>query len=121
MNKSIGLDATDFWTPEFEYERRADGTTLMRQKGELTGYLPTLADYLDKWADATPQQTWIARRENGGDWRRIGYGQAREQARAIGASLLGLGLGPDRPLLILSENSLEYALLGSYGQKLVTG
>ena len=113
MDKSIGLDATDFWTPEFEYERRADGTTLMRQKGELAGYLPTLADYLDKWADAKPQRTWIARRENGGGWRRIGYARAREQARAIGASLLGLGLGPDRPLLILSENSLEHALLGA--------
>ena len=113
MNVSAGPDAGDFWAPEFEYERRADGTTLMRQKGALAGHLPTLADYLDKWADAAPERTWIARRGNGGGWRRIGYGQARDHARAIGASLLGLGLGPDRPLLILSENSLEHALLGA--------
>lgn len=105
-------DASDFWDPEFDYDHRPDGVIIMRQKGELPSYLPTLADYLDAWADATPDQTWIARRIDGGDWRRISYGEARLQARAIGAALLGLGLGPERPLLILSENSLEHALLG---------
>lgn len=112
MSVEAGLDASDVWAPEFEYERRDDGTITMRQKGELTGYLPTLADYFDKWADSAPDHTWIARRENGADWCRISYGQGREQALAIGAALLERGLGPDRPLLILSENSLEHALLG---------
>ena len=101
-----------FWSPTFTYDRRDDGTVLMRQTGALTGYLPTVADYLDKWADAAPDRPWIARRVNGGDWRRISYGAARLAARQIGDRLLGLGLGPDRPLLILSENSLEHALLG---------
>ncbi len=112
MNIMNSSDGTDFWDPAFTYEARDDGTVLMRQTGELTGYLPTLADYFDKWADRTPEQTWIARRGDTGDWRRISYGTAREQARAIGASLLALGLGPERPLLVLSENSLEHALLG---------
>ncbi|MDG1116663.1 MAG: feruloyl-CoA synthase [Flavimaricola sp.] len=101
-----------FWSPTFTYDRQDDGTVLMRQTGALTGYMPTLADYLDKWADAAPERPWIARRVNGGDWRRISYGAARLAARQIGDRLLGLGLGPDRPLLILSENSLEHALLG---------
>lgn len=101
-----------FWSPELTYEYREDGTILMRQKGELPEHDPLIADYLDKWADKTPDQTWIARRHEGGDWRRISYGQARANARAIGAALLDMGLGPDRPLLILSENSLEHALLG---------
>lgn len=108
-----GLDASDFWAPEFDYEHRDDGSILMQQKGALGEYLPTLADYLDKWADATPDRAWIARREDGGDWRRISYGAARDAARAIGSALLEMGLGPDRPLLILSENSLEHALLGA--------
>ncbi len=101
-----------FWSPSFTYDRQDDGTVLMRQTGALTGYMPTLADYLDKWADAAPDRAWIARRVNGGDWRRVNYGAARLAARQIGDRLLGLGLGPDRPLLILSENSLEHALLG---------
>jgi feruloyl-CoA synthase len=113
MNIKADLIDSDFWQPEFEVETRDDGTILMRQKGDLTGYLPTLADYLDKWADQTPDQTWIARRGADGAWVRITYGDARQQARHIGGALLALGLGPDRPLLILSENSLEHALLGA--------
>ena len=86
---------------------------LMKQLGSLPEYLPTLADYLDKWADATPDRPWIARREDGGDWRYITYGSIRERALALGGSLLALGLGSERPLLILSENSLEHAELGA--------
>lgn len=113
MNIKADVSDSNFWQPEFEVETREDGTILMRQKGDLTGYLPTLADYLDKWADQTPDQTWIARRGADGAWVRITYGDARQQARHIGGALLALGLGPDRPLLILSENSLEHALLGA--------
>ncbi len=112
MTAGAAFDESDFWAPEFDIERRADGTIYMRQKGELPDYLPTLADYLDKWADATPDQAWIARRDSRGDWRRISYGEARVKACVIGAALLRLGLGPERPLLILSENSLEHALMG---------
>jgi len=107
------IEQTDFWSPEFSEEHREDGSILMWQKGALSPYLPTLADYLDKWADATPAQTWIARRKSGGDWEAISYEAARSKAKAIGGALLAMGLGPDRPLLILSENSLEHALLGA--------
>ncbi len=101
-----------FWAPAFEYEHRTDGSVLMRQTEALADHLPLLADYLDKWADATPNQTWIARRGEDGNWNRISYGAARVKARAIGAALLAMGLNAERPLLILSENSLEHALLG---------
>ncbi|WP_292061596.1 AMP-binding protein, partial [Marivita sp. XM-24bin2] len=113
MNITADFGNADFWQPEFDVETRDDGTILMRQPGELTGYLPTLADYLDKWANLTPQQPWIARRGEDGQWIKIAYGEARDQARRIGGALLEMGLGPDRPLLILSENSLEHALLGA--------
>ena len=101
-----------FWEPEFVYERREDGTVLMRQKDELAEHLPVLADYLDKWAEAAPDRTWLARRNEFGDWIHISFSDAHNQARAIGSALLDMGLGPQRPLLILSENSLEHALLG---------
>lgn len=112
MSQPIPSISSDFWTPTFAYEHRPDGTVVMRQEGELPDYAPLLADYMDKWADATPHMTWIARRKDGGEWRHITYAQGRAQAKAIGAALLDMGLGPQRPLLILSENSLEHALLG---------
>ncbi|MBF9030022.1 AMP-binding protein [Rhodobacterales bacterium HKCCE3408] len=113
MSRQARLEPGDFWQPDFEYEHRPDGTILMRQKGDLPPHDEVLAAYLDHWADTAPDRTWLARRENGGDWREISYVEARDMARRIGGSLLALGLGPDRPLLILSENSLEHALLGA--------
>ncbi|MFC6636625.1 AMP-binding protein [Sulfitobacter sp. JBTF-M27] len=106
------LSTNDFWSPSFDIETQADGTILMAQKAGLPDHMPTLADYLDHWADATPEQPWLAQRGTDGEWDRITYGQARDQARAIGSALLDMGLGPDKPLLILSENSLEHGLLG---------
>lgn len=107
------MNRSDFWAPEFTEQHRDDGTILMRQKGELPAYLPTLADYLDKWANEAAERTWIARRNSAGDWDTISYGEALIKAKAIGGALLAMGLGPKRPLVILSENSLEHALLGA--------
>lgn len=105
--------AMDFWIPSFDIEHRDDGSILMQQTEALPEHLPTLADYLDKWADTAPDRPWLARRGADGDWTKITYGQARSQAQTIGASLLAMGLGPDRPLLILSENSLEHGILAA--------
>ena len=106
-------DTGDFWDPSFDIVTREDGTILMQQPDPLPDHMPVLADYLDKWADTTPDAPWQAQRQDGGDWRKISYGQARDMAQRIGASLLDMGLGPDKPLLILSGNSIEHALLGA--------
>ena len=100
-----------FWQPRFEITHREDGSVIMRQRDPLPDHLPVVADYLDHWADTTPDAIWIAQRENGGPWRRISYAEARDMARRIGAALLARGLGPERPLLILSQNSIAHALL----------
>lgn len=102
----------NFWAPQFIYEHRDDGSILMQQKDALQSHLPLLADYLDKWAKAAPERIWIARREHSGQWLEISYQQALTKACSIGSALLEMGLGPERPLLILSENSIEHALLG---------
>lgn len=99
------------WTAELESQTRPDGSTLIWQRGELGDYPDRLTDSIDQWAAATPDQVWMAQRDRGGDWRRITYGQMREQVRAIGQWLLDLGLSQDRPLMILSGNSLEHALM----------
>ena len=106
------LDPTDFWSPKFAYRHRPDGSILMQHPEPLTDYAPLIADYMDKWAAQTPDHPLLARRKNGGDWQYISYGEARIKAKQIGASLLAMGLGSDRPLMILSEKSLEHGLLG---------
>ena len=101
-----------FWDPSFEITKRDDGTVLMQQVEPLAEALPTIADYLDLWAHKAPDRTWLARRNDQGLWNTITYGQARDQAKRLGGALLALGLGPDRPLVILSGNSLEHGICG---------
>ena len=67
-----------------------------------------LLDRLVHWAHVRPDHTFIAARDNGGDWRRISYAQMLDAVRAIAQSLLAYGLSAERPLAILSGNDIEH-------------
>ena len=88
-----------------------DGAIYLRSENGLEDYPERMTDRLVHWAQERPQQTWMARRGPDGQWIHITYAQAWTQAQSIGQALLDFGLTVDRPLAILSENSLEHALL----------
>jgi feruloyl-CoA synthase len=94
-----------------EYRCSADGIERLRSTVALEPYPDRLTDRLEHWARLAPDRTLVARRERGGDWRRIGYAQMLERARAIGQALVERGLGPERPVAILSGNDLEHLSL----------
>jgi feruloyl-CoA synthase len=94
-----------------EYRRGADGIERLRSTVALGPYPDRLTDRLEHWARLAPDRTLVARRERVGDWRRIGYAQMLERARAIGQALVERGLGPERPVAILSGNDLEHLSL----------
>jgi feruloyl-CoA synthase len=94
----------------------ADGVRYLRADQELQPHARTMTERLVYWAEAEPDRTFIARRErladgSTGDWQKISYAQALRQARSIAQALLDRGLDADHPVAILSENSLEHALL----------
>jgi len=91
--------------------RDAGGRLLLKPTQALGPYPQRLTDRLVKWAGEAPDRTFMAKREHGGDWRRLGYAQALEAARRLGQALLDRGLSAERPLMILSENDLEHAML----------
>ncbi len=92
-------------------EQRADGSTLVHSTEALRPFPLRLTDCLEHWAQSAPERTLVARRENGGEWRRIGYAQMLARAQAVGQALLDLGLSAQRPLAILSGNDLEHLTL----------
>jgi feruloyl-CoA synthase len=104
------------WTPQLETVKRADGTLIVRQRGELPEYPKRITDSLVHWARQAPDRVWMARRNENGEWREITYGQALQAIRAIGQSLLDLGVSVESPLVILSDNSIEHALLALAAQ-----
>lgn len=96
------------------------GTHYLRAEQALQPYPDRLTDRLQHWAHTRPQRTLFARRRREvradgttglGDWQHVTFAEAWQTARAIAQGLLSRGLSAERPVLILSENSLEHALL----------
>jgi len=92
-------------------EHRADGSTLLRSTEALGAYPARLTDHLVRWAHEAPDRTFVARRDAAGQWQPITYAQMLERAQRVGQALLDAGLSVERPLAILSENSLEHLTL----------
>jgi feruloyl-CoA synthase len=53
----------------------------------------------------------FAQRDAHGGWRTLSYAEALDSARRIGGFLLGRRLSAERPLVVLSGNDIEHALL----------
>ncbi len=92
-------------------ERRADGALMVRNTRPLDPYPAKLTQRLEHWAKVAPDRVWLAARENGA-WRTITYAQALATTRRIAAALIGRGLSAERPLMILSGNDLDHAMMG---------
>jgi feruloyl-CoA synthase len=97
---------------EVAWERRPDGTYYLNNTHPLGPYPRKLTERLHHWAALAPERCFMAERSADGSWRRISYGETLALARRLGAALLARGLSPERPLLILSGNDIEHALLG---------
>jgi len=97
---------------EVQVDRRPDGTIFLRSGRTLPPYPDKLTDRLVHWASSAPDRVFMADRGPDGAWRTLTYARALEKVRHIGAALLTRNLSAERPLVILSGNDLEHALLG---------
>lgn len=91
-------------------DRRTDGTVYLTPTETLSPHPDRLTDRLVHWATVAPDRTFVAERDGAG-WRRVSYAEALDAARRIGTALLARGLSAERPLMILSGNDVEHALL----------
>jgi feruloyl-CoA synthase len=94
----------------------AAGVRYLEATEPLKEYAERITDRLMHWAQVVPDRSFMARRKqlpggSTGEWQHLSYAQALQDARRIGQALLNRGLNAERPVMILSENSLEHALL----------
>jgi feruloyl-CoA synthase len=88
------------------------GAQILSSEMPLERYEASLGVLLRRWAAEAPERTFLAEREGGdGDWVRLSWAEADRRASAIAQALLDRGLGPERPLLLLSGNAIHHALL----------
>src|SRR5690242_6654234 len=94
-----------------EVDRRSDGAIYMRVSEPLGDYPRTWIDSLQRWAREAPERTFLAQRGVDGEWQILTYARCLDLVRRIAAGLLTRDLSAERPIVILSGNSIEHALL----------
>lgn len=93
-------------------DRRPDGTLIMRSAAvpvaiEQSGF----TDFVFKWAECRGDTLAFCERDTETTWRSISWRELLHQLQAVAAALLELGLGQQSPLILLSGNSIEQAVL----------
>lgn len=104
-------DSPAFAPPRVNVRRIDGGGLILTSPQPLEPYERCLGDLLERWADAAPARIFLTERGPEGDLREISYGEARGAARALAAGLLELGVSAARPLVLLSDNDIDHALL----------
>ena len=92
-------------------DRRPDGTIYLRNPTPLGPYPVALTDRLVEWAGKAPGRTLAARRDAHGQWQHLTYADALDRVRRVAQALLDRRLSAERPIVILSGNSLDHLVL----------
>ena len=96
--------------PKVDVEERRDGSIRLRSPQELGPYARCVTEWLVHWSDHAPDRVFLAERKGEG-WRKMTYRESYGAVRRVGQALLDLKLGPEHPVVILSDNSVDHALL----------
>ncbi len=101
-----------FIEPAVEVEYLASGEILMRSPIPLLDApIRALSEWVPYWARQRGDSPMLAQRDADGAWRCLTWGEMWDKIQRVGSALLELPLSKQRPLMALSGNSLEYAVL----------
>ncbi len=104
------------WQPDIKWENRDDGTILIWQDGPLAEYPDRLSDRIAHWVKVKPDHIWMAERGADGSWDSVTYAELMAHMQKIGQYLLDLDLSVERPLMILSDNSIAHGIMALSAQ-----
>lgn len=96
---------------DIRIERDEDGTVRLKSRIPLQVRAATLPGYLRLHAEERPHRPWLSQRvgpQQG--WRTLTFADAKRTVDSLTQALLDLGRSPG-PLVILSGNSIEHAML----------
>ena len=101
---------TEYLTHKLRREDRPDGSILLHSGLELGPVANNTAEWLHRWADEAPDRVFLAERQGDG-WREVTYADTLALTRAVAAALVARGLGPDRPIVVLSGPGVDHGIL----------
>ena len=111
MTASTHRLAVPILPPDTIVTRDEAGVVRARSPHALGPYPTAITERLDHWAEVAPDRTFLAARDGAGPWKQLDYATVRADVRRIAQALVERRLSADRPVLILSGNSLEHAVL----------
>jgi feruloyl-CoA synthase len=94
-----------------------DGSVYLQSRHALGAYPRQITEPLEHWADQAADRPFLAQRDpgapggNAGGWRLVTYRETLARVRSIAQALVDRRLSGDRPVMVLSGNSIEHALL----------
>jgi feruloyl-CoA synthase len=94
-----------------DVEHRPNGALVLRSPQPLRAYPSHFGFHLRRWAAETPNRVFLAQRDEKEQWRTVSYGDVLAWVESLGQALIDQGLSAERPLLILSENSIDVAVI----------
>ena len=106
-----------FATPSIVADRRADGSIVLKSTEPLRESARCVGDWLEQWARQKPDRIFLGDRASvEAPWSTVTYKDALKQVRSAAAWILAQGLNAERPLVILSDNSVDHALFALAAQ-----
>lgn len=106
-----------FATPKTVAEHRPDGSIVLRSPDPLRDSARCIGDWLEQWARQTPDAIFLAERDSADTpWATMTYAGALRWVRAAASWILAQELSAERPVVILSDNSIDHALLALAAQ-----
>jgi feruloyl-CoA synthase len=100
-----------FVQPPIVVERTADGSTHLRCDIAAVPRYAHVPDLLFQRSQQVPERAVIAQRGRDDRWQTISYAALEERSNRVACYLLATQCGPHTPLLILSGNSIEHAVM----------
>jgi len=112
----LGPIKIEFVPAKVDVEHRPDGSMVLSSPYPLEPYDQQVGVMLRRAAEQAPDRVFLAERSRdkasgGDDWRTVTYAEMRRRADAIAQALLDRGLSRERPVMILSGNSIDHATL----------
>jgi feruloyl-CoA synthase len=111
MPESAPLRPIAYAQPSIVCEEAADRSLRCRSAVALARHDPSLARLFRAAVERNPAGLFLAERDAGGSWRKLTYEQTRRLVDALAQALLERGLSAERPVMILSGNGIDHALL----------
>lgn len=101
---------------DIEKTTRSDGSILLRSRLPLESYPEKITERLRYWTDKNPEKTLLAQRDVDGNWYRLTYAEVWKKMHSVAQYLLDSGADKDHPVVVLSGNSWQHALLALAAQ-----